>query len=62
MRTCSSPLGGTGDDRGAVETGLALPTMLDRSSLKGEVVTTRSHEEGAMTAAVTYPHWREALS
>lgn len=27
---------------------------------KGEVVTIRSHEEGAVTAAVTYPHWREA--
>ena len=27
---------------------------------KGEVVTIRSHEEGAVTAAVTYPHWRNA--
>lgn len=27
---------------------------------KGEVVTIRSHEEGAVTAYVTYPHWREA--
>jgi ethanolamine utilization protein EutQ (cupin superfamily) len=29
---------------------------------KGEVVTIRSHEEGAMTAYVTYPHWQEAAS
>jgi ethanolamine utilization protein EutQ (cupin superfamily) len=27
---------------------------------KGEAVTIRSHEDGAVTAAVTYPHWREA--
>ena len=27
---------------------------------KGERVTIRSHEEGAVTAYVTYPHWREA--
>jgi ethanolamine utilization protein EutQ (cupin superfamily) len=27
---------------------------------KGEAVTIRSHEEGAVTAYVTYPHWREA--
>lgn len=25
---------------------------------KGETVTIRSHEEGAVTAYVTYPHWR----
>lgn len=25
---------------------------------KGEAVTIRSHEEGALTAYVTYPHWR----
>lgn len=28
---------------------------------KGETVTIRSHEEGATTAYVTYPHWREAV-
>ncbi len=27
---------------------------------KGEKVTTRSHEQGAVTAYVTYPHWQEA--
>ncbi|MFZ0269472.1 cupin domain-containing protein [Caulobacter sp.] len=27
---------------------------------KGEAVTIRSHEDGALTAYVTYPHWREA--
>ncbi|MBP0438731.1 ethanolamine utilization protein [Tianweitania sediminis] len=27
---------------------------------KGETVTIRSHEEGAVTAYVTYPHWQEA--
>ncbi len=27
---------------------------------KGEVVTIRSHEHGAVTAYVTYPHWQEA--
>jgi len=27
---------------------------------KGQAVTIRSHEEGAVTAYVTYPHWREA--
>ena len=27
---------------------------------KGETVTIRSHEEGALTAHVTYPHWRPA--
>jgi ethanolamine utilization protein EutQ (cupin superfamily) len=25
---------------------------------KGEMVTIRSHEAGALTAYVTYPHWR----
>ncbi len=29
---------------------------------KGAVITIRSHEEGAVTAYVTYPHWREALA
>ncbi|WP_224246641.1 AraC family ligand binding domain-containing protein [Hyalangium gracile] len=29
---------------------------------KGEAVTIRSHETGAVTAYVTYPHWREAHS
>lgn len=28
---------------------------------KGAKVTIRSHEQGAVTAAVTYPHWQEAL-
>jgi ethanolamine utilization protein EutQ (cupin superfamily) len=28
---------------------------------KGEKVTIRSHEHGAVTAYVTYPHWQEAL-
>jgi ethanolamine utilization protein EutQ (cupin superfamily) len=28
---------------------------------EGETVTIRSHEEGAVTAYVTYPHWQEAL-
>lgn len=28
---------------------------------KGEKVIIRSHEEGAVTAYVTYPHWQEAL-
>jgi len=27
---------------------------------KGKAITIRSHEEGALTAYVTYPHWREA--
>lgn len=27
---------------------------------KGEAVTIRSHENGAVTAYVTYPHWRTA--
>lgn len=27
---------------------------------KGAKVTIRSHEEGALTAYVTYPHWRTA--
>lgn len=27
---------------------------------KGQKVTIRSHEQGALTAYVTYPHWREA--
>lgn len=27
---------------------------------KGESVTIHSHEEGALTAYVTYPHWQEA--
>jgi ethanolamine utilization protein EutQ (cupin superfamily) len=27
---------------------------------KGEAVTIRSHEEGALTAYVTHPHWRTA--
>ncbi|MBL6081771.1 hypothetical protein JMJ56_27695 [Belnapia sp. T18] len=27
---------------------------------KGEKVTIRSHEHGAVTAYVTYPHWQEA--
>lgn len=27
---------------------------------KGEEVTIRSHDEGAVTAYVTYPHWQEA--
>ena len=27
---------------------------------KGEAVTLRSHDEGAVTAYVTYPHWRAA--
>lgn len=27
---------------------------------KGEKVTIRSHDEGAVTAYVTYPHWEEA--
>jgi ethanolamine utilization protein EutQ (cupin superfamily) len=26
---------------------------------KGEKVTIRAHEQGAVTAAVTYPHWQE---
>ena len=28
---------------------------------KGDTVTIRSHEHGAVTAYVTYPHWQEAL-
>jgi ethanolamine utilization protein EutQ (cupin superfamily) len=27
---------------------------------KGEAVAIRAHEEGAVTAYVTYPHWQEA--
>ncbi|WP_343520447.1 hypothetical protein [Sphingomonas sp.] len=27
---------------------------------KGEAVTILAHDEGALTAYVTYPHWREA--
>lgn len=29
---------------------------------KGEMVSIRSHEQGAITAYVTYPHWQEALA
>jgi ethanolamine utilization protein EutQ (cupin superfamily) len=29
---------------------------------KGESVTITSHEQGAVTAYVTYPHWQEALA
>lgn len=29
---------------------------------KGDKVTIRSHEQGAVTSYVTYPHWQEALS
>ena len=29
---------------------------------KGETVTIRSHEQGAVTAYVTYPHWQEAVA
>jgi ethanolamine utilization protein EutQ (cupin superfamily) len=29
---------------------------------KGEAVTIRSHEQGAITAYVTYPHWQEPLA
>jgi len=29
---------------------------------KGETVSIRSHEEGATTAYVTYPHWQEAIA
>ncbi len=32
----------------------------DRSHAQGEAVTIRSHEDGALTACVTYPHWRAA--
>lgn len=28
---------------------------------KGESVTIRAHEQGAVTAYVTYPHWQEAV-
>ena len=28
---------------------------------KGEKVTIRAHDKGAVTAYVTYPHWQEAL-
>jgi ethanolamine utilization protein EutQ (cupin superfamily) len=28
---------------------------------KGESVTIRAHEQGAVTAYVTYPHWQQAL-
>jgi ethanolamine utilization protein EutQ (cupin superfamily) len=27
---------------------------------KGEKVVIRSHEQGALTAYVTHPHWQEA--
>ncbi len=29
---------------------------------KGEAVTIRAHERGAVTAYVTYPHWQAALT
>jgi len=29
---------------------------------KGEVVTIRSHDQGAITAYVTHPHWQEPLA
>jgi ethanolamine utilization protein EutQ (cupin superfamily) len=29
---------------------------------KGESVTITSHEQGAVTAYVTYPHWQQALA
>jgi len=28
---------------------------------KGEEVTIRSHDQGAVTAYVTYPHWQDAI-
>lgn len=28
---------------------------------KGEEVTIRSHDQGAITAYVTYPHWQDAI-
>lgn len=28
---------------------------------KGETVTIKAHENGAVTAYVTYPHWQEAV-
>jgi ethanolamine utilization protein EutQ (cupin superfamily) len=31
------------------------------SMQKGDKVTIRAHEQGAVTAYVTYPHWQEAL-
>jgi ethanolamine utilization protein EutQ (cupin superfamily) len=28
---------------------------------KGTAIAIRAHEEGAVTAYVTYPHWRQAV-
>lgn len=44
-------------DAGIVEAGPGEIILLP----KGERVTIRSYEQGAITAYVTYPHWREAL-
>jgi ethanolamine utilization protein EutQ (cupin superfamily) len=43
----------------ATGTVLAVPGEIVHMP-KGETVTIRSHEQGAVTAYVTYPHWQEA--
>jgi ethanolamine utilization protein EutQ (cupin superfamily) len=43
-------------DAGTVEAGPGEIVYMP----KGETVTIRSHDQGALTAYVTYPHWQEA--
>ena len=48
MRTVS-------DDEGSVTAGPGEIIAMQ----KGDKVTIRSHEDGAVTAYVTYPHWQQ---
>jgi ethanolamine utilization protein EutQ (cupin superfamily) len=43
------------DDHGSVTAGPGEIIAMQ----KGDKVTIRSHEEGAVTAYVTYPHWQQ---
>ncbi|PTM96508.1 ethanolamine utilization protein [Mycoplana dimorpha] len=43
------------DDQGSVTAGPGEVIAMQ----KGDKVTIRSHEDGAVTAYVTYPHWQE---
>lgn len=44
------------DDNGSVTAGPGEIVAMQ----EGDTVTIRSHEEGAVTAYVTYPHWQTA--
>ena len=43
------------DDHGSVTAGPGEIVAMQ----KGDKVTIRSHEDGAVTAYVTYPHWQQ---